>query len=393
MPTLIKKSGSDVWFIRYRNSGQDRLKSTGETDKKEAKKQLKTAEREAQLERTVDDRMDEILLQLRNMPDVEQREQARHRLLSRLQAAADRKVTVADTWAEWRKVPRKTSEVTIAGYDAVWKRFRGWLSEHHPAYEHLAQITAADARGYSRNLWDSRITVTTYKLHLSFLCRVWRELKADAGLVENVWSDLVREKMDKETVSRKPLTRDQLTTIIKSATGELRNMYLVGLLTSLRLKDVVFLNAANFNEAENVLQVTPFKTRRKNKVVTIPVHPQLVKLLKSPGEDGLYFPEMAKRYKALPSDVSRAVQDHFESCGIETTLPIPEDCRRKRAAVIYGFHSLRYSFVSLCAKAKTPQHVLKELVGHSTPGMTMHYSVADEQQRAKAIRALPTIEV
>lgn len=35
-----------------------------------------------------------------------------------------------------------------------------------------------------------------------------------------------------------------------------------------------------------------------------------------------------------------------------------------------GFHSLRHSFVSLCAKAKTPLHVVQKLVGHGSPLLT-----------------------
>ena len=65
MPSLIKKSGSDVWFICF---GQDRLKSSGETDWRKDRKQLKTGDAEAQLDRTVDDRVEEIPLQLRDMP-------------------------------------------------------------------------------------------------------------------------------------------------------------------------------------------------------------------------------------------------------------------------------------------------------------------------------------
>jgi len=316
-------------------------------------------------------------------------------LLAKLQGAAESKVLVANAWAEWRKIPRKTTEATIAGYDAVWKRFRSWLSDQHPSYEHLGQINGRDARSYSKHLWQSRITVTTYKLHLSFLCRVWRELKDDAGLLENIWTDLVREKMDKQAISRKVLTKDQLASVIGSATGELRDMILLGLFTGLRLKDVALLDASKFDAASGKLSLIPFKTRRKGEQarVEIPIHRQLIPLLNKPSENGFYFPEMAKRYKAMPSDVSRIIQEHFESCGIKTTEAIAEDSRRKRSAVQYGFHSLRYSFVSMCAGKGVPQHVLSSLVGHNTPQMTMLYSKANGEQRSKAVAKMPTIEV
>lgn len=387
------QADSGVFFVRLRTNGQDRVKSTDTSDRDEAIKEYKRIRADSRLELSADDRMEEILAQLQNMPDEKRREETRLQLLAKLQNAAAHKMLITAAWQEWRNIPKKATEITIAGYDAVWKRFGLWLAAQRPAYQYLGQISAADARAYSRHLWESRVTVTTYKLHLSFLSRVWRELKPDAGLPENIWTDLVSETMDKETVSRKPLSKEQLTKIIQNAKGELREMFQMGLLTSLRLKDVVFLGETHYVADEGVLKVMPFKTRRKKKEVTIPVHPQLLPILKKPKEGGLYFPEMAKLYRGTPSDVSRIIQNHFESCGIKTLQPIAEDCRRQRSAVLYGFHSLRYSFVSLCAKGRTPQHVLSDLVGHSSPQMTLSYSKSDSAQRTKAIKQLPTITI
>jgi integrase len=56
-----------------------------------------------------------------------------------------------------------------------------------------------------------------------------------------------------------------------------------------------------------------------------------------------------------------------------------------------GFHSLRHSFVSLCAKAGAPQHVVQRLVGHGSPAMTEHYTHLDDRQKQAAVQALPDI--
>ena len=57
-----------------------------------------------------------------------------------------------------------------------------------------------------------------------------------------------------------------------------------------------------------------------------------------------------------------------------------------------GFHSLRHSFVSLCAKAKTPLHVVQKLVGHGSPLLTAEvYLHLDSEQKRDAIAALPKI--
>jgi len=78
----------------------------------------------------------------------------------------------------------------------------------------------------------------------------------------------------------------------------------------------------------------------------------------------------------------------FESCGIQTT-EAPTNGHRRKRIVRVGFHSLRHSFVSLCAANRVPQVAIMELVGHGSPAMTALYSHAGDEQKAKAIAALP----
>jgi integrase len=59
--------------------------------------------------------------------------------------------------------------------------------------------------------------------------------------------------------------------------------------------------------------------------------------------------------------------------------------------ILVSFHSLRHSFVSLAAAAGAPQHVIQALVGHGSPAMTAHYTHVDNDQRRKAIEALPVL--
>ena len=57
-----------------------------------------------------------------------------------------------------------------------------------------------------------------------------------------------------------------------------------------------------------------------------------------------------------------------------------------------GFHSLRHSFVPLCAANRVPQVAVMELVGHGSPAMNRLYSHAGDEQKIKAIAALPAID-
>lgn len=390
------KSKSGVWFVRLRNNGRDRLVTTGKTDEDEAKTEYDRIKATARNERTIDQRMDDIVTELHALPDAEQREETRKRLLAKLQTAAQRKVLISEAWEKWLAIPRTTGQATIDGYAAAWKRFRGWLVEHHSVYEHLGQVMATDAVAYSKDLWAENVTVSTYKLHLFLLARVWRELEAEAGLIENVWLPLLKQKMEKQVIAKKQLSLDQLKKIITSAKGEMQWLYQVGLLTSLRLKDVLFLDKTKYDANTGMLSLIPFKVRRKGEParVTIPVHPGLLPLLEKPKDGGLYFPELAKRYQQERGSVSRMIQSHFEECGIKTQVPLEDgdEQRRKRAGVEFGFHSLRKSFVSLCAK-KTPLHVIKSIVGHSMIKQTLDYAQSDELQRTKAIKSLPVINV
>lgn len=90
--------------------------------------------------------------------------------------------------------------------------------------------------------------------------------------------------------------------------------------------------------------------------------------------------------------MSKRVQTFFGECGIKTTEK-PRNGHRKKAIVRVGFHSLRHSFVSLCAANRVPQVAIMELVGHGSPAMTNLYSHAGDEQKVNAIAALPDVGV
>ena len=140
------------------------------------------------------------------------------------------------------------------------------------------------------------------------------------------------------------LTPGELRKVCQAATGSLRYMIGLGLYTGMRLGDVVTLRWDAVHADQGSIEITPMKTRRLNKKVRLPIHPVL----------------------------ERPANEH-----------------RKRAIVRVGFHSLRHSFVSLCAAHRVPQVAIMELVGHGSPAMTALYSHAGDEQKAKAIAALP----
>ena len=86
-----------------------------------------------------------------------------------------------------------------------------------------------------------------------------------------------------------------------------------------------------------------------------------------------------------PSTLSIEVQDEFIRAGIETQTVCDGSVRKR---TIYGFHSFRHSFVTLCAANGIPMNVVMELVGHKSVMVHEIYQHASAEQKIKAINVI-----
>ena len=94
---------------------------------------------------------------------------------------------------------------------------------------------------------------------------------------------------------------------------------------------------------------------------------------------------MAQQYISAPATLSNAVQAVFQSAGIETKA-LRDGVTRK--STVYGFHSFRHSFVTLCAANGIPMNVVMELVGHRSAMVHEIYQHASAEQKIKAINVI-----
>jgi len=208
-------------------------------------------------------------------------------------------------------------------------------------------------------------------------------------LIVNPWADM--KTLDKETQGRENFTPEELVAICSKAKGATRYMIGIGLYTGMRLGDVVSLRWADIGRDK--IEIIPMKTKRKGKQITLPIHPVLRELLnelrKQTGSGEYLFPAEHNSYQQDGSAVSKRFQQFLNDCGIKTTEE--GNGHRRHAIVRKGFHSLRHSFVSLCAANRVPQVAIQELVGHGSPAMTALYSHADFEQKQDAINGLPSM--
>jgi len=144
----------------------------------------------------------------------------------------------------------------------------------------------------------------------------------------------------------------------------------------------------------NFISRVPNKTMRySDKPVFVPLHPDLRAMLAGVPEAsrGEYvLPATADMYVNHKKNLTNAIQKHLTDSGIVTHKP-GTGIDDKRAVVQFGFHSLRHSFVSICAEANVPLSVVQSIVGHSNPQMTAVYTHTSQAAARLAVGGLPSM--
>lgn len=395
MATVIKRAGSENWFARFRHEGRDYTLSTGTSSKREALEVMGRLVADVRGTADATALFEQLLRALAREEEKATTPERRKVLLSlrrsmahRIEGGTSATLALSKAWEAWQASPKKRTPgpVTIGGYDATWRRFLAWAEK--AGLKNLHEMTGAHAEDYAADLWASKVAPGTYNAHRNFLRGMFRVLATRAGLTSNPFDEI--PTMPKNRESRRMLTPEELATVCRRATGSLRYMFAIGLYSGMRLADVVSLRWDAIRG--NFIVLIPQKTKRLKKEIRIPVHPVLAAILEELRRDtggGEYlFPAERAGYKADRAQLSGLIQSFFNECGIETLEDAP-DKQRRRKIVRVGFHSLRHSFVSLCAANHVPQSAIMELVGHGSPAMTALYTHAGDATKAQAIAALP----
>ena len=71
--------------------------------------------------------------------------------------------------------------------------------------------------------------------------------------------------------------------------------------------------------------------------------------------------------------------------GLEPSVKVPG---RKKSVTVYGFHSLRHSFVSHCAEAGVPKAVVLSIIGTNSEIVDKHYTHIGDEAQEQAIYQL-----
>lgn len=397
MAKIFKRKTADglskFYYYRVYSGGKEKLRCTFESELKAARAKANGHASAVGGGFNVDQLFEMLTARLDAMPQKDRdgkRMEFGNRLL-RLQAET---LAFPEAWAKWMAMPNKSrhgnpSANTLTGYAAIWKRLEKWATA--AGLVNLHEMTRKQGEDYMAHLWASGITARTYGAHLKFLRSLFKTLRLQAGIVENPFAELTIPEL--QTQSREAFTPEELKAICAKAAGDWRYLVGIGIYTGLRLTDAVHLK---WGDVTDRIKVVPQKTKRRKKAVEVMLHPALAALLdelrreRGGKPSGYLFPEMVAAYAKARAYPSAAFVDFLrDGCGIQTTAT-ESDGQRRRMASAKGFHSLRHSFVSMCAMAGVPQATTQKLVGHSSPAMTQIYSHTSDDEQRKAINLLPS---
>ena len=376
--TLILRGGK--WFARWIYDGKQYQRTTGTANRKEAEKRL--AEFTADFQR--DGEAATLARQTARLGGI--REEQRQAEDARPALA------LADAWDAYEGSMERgeVSAFTLGVYRSRFGAFVEWMRRHFPAVAEVRAVTDEHAAAFMRELSATK-SGKTFNDYRAILIQVWRILAHDkrARLAGNPWQGI--KPREKDTFTRRELTVEELAGVIASVSGEMRVLFAVGIYTGLRLGDAVSLDWGAVDLVRGFIDATPHKTRKHGTRVHIPIAPVLRGILEeTPPADrrGPVMPGLLAEYAKDDSWLARRIGRVFRECGIETQAEV-SGTARKRVAV--GFHSLRHTFVSLCANGGVPLAVVQSIVGHTNAAMTRHYfHVADDALRGAA-DALPDV--
>ena len=250
------------------------------------------------------------------------------------------------------------------------------------------------------NLLIKQVTSNTAGNHLKRLSQAFSEAVKVRYLKENPCSP-ISAPTESNRPEKEVFTQGQVESLLKNSGKEWQGVILLGFYCGLRLGDAVSLRWKDVDLSTNWISLTPEKTRRLEKMVRIPIHPDLHEYLMSlDGSDdpeAFVHPTLAEKKVQGKSGLSLSFSRIVSSAGIKSRLLRPqkhtEALTRRHKVRSLTFHSLRHTATSWLANEGVPDDVRMKLVGHSDKAVHAKYSHHDERALREAIGKLPKLNI
>jgi len=280
---------------------------------------------------------------------------------------------LSNCWDCFLKQPgANTKESTLKTKGNQFKHFLDWITEESKGnIEYIHEITGDIAYRYTTILREEK-NARTFNHYKNNISNVFQNLLAvpEANLKENVFKRIVAAKVGK-TRSYRAFTDDEMLNLEEHLKANYKDnwylLFMISKFTGLRLKDCVFLKSEYLNWEHNVIELVPEKGSRFGKILQIPIHKELAKILKPlrPSKDDYLMKNLTNQYAS--GFFNNKFGDVLKKLDIKET---------KQGNV--GFHSLRHTFNTTLERAGISQAVRRKITGHRDDRINDIYSHAIE---------------
>ena len=263
---LYTSGAKGFWYIRYQFEGKENrtrlLDTTGKpiTSKKEA-----VAAANRLLARIHETNKAEQLRTLKN--DLQDAEQAA------IEAAAqilNSRATIANGWRLFMNCPKRPASckrfsidaiprhTTAANYRSYYNRFIAWIAKEKPEARLLSDISPEVAAAFMEYIRKDGASGTFNKYLQFFNCFFNTLIGAGKITCKNPFDDI--DRATPEYNSKKPLTAEQIATLIDHAGGDMQLLIALGYFTGLRLGDCCTLQWREIDLIRGIIERVPRKT-------------------------------------------------------------------------------------------------------------------------------------
>jgi integrase len=383
--TVYQKNENGAYYFRYQINGQRKAVSLKTKNQKEAVAQAR------ELVPVVKSSNAEIL--------------SAHVKHAKGWGTLTKSIPLAEAWEIYSKHPERATPATVSeqkSYESTFNEFVDFVGGGDIRVDEIGSETTDK---YAMHMRGNNLAVDTHNRKIRRLKKIFEILK-EYYEDENPFSAKSLRRKEREEqehmVRRMSFTRDQeqqLLDVLEDAKykvmnkPEVRVIYHLGMFTGQRMKDCVLLRWDKVDLNRRRIWVKQFKT---GKEVTIPIAPKLLDVLKEARDwqtNHYVCPNVAQRYNKVDVkgkntgnnlvniDMLRVIK----WIGLEPSVEVPG---RKKKVTVYGFHSLRHSFVSHCAEAGVPKAVVLSIIGANSEIVDKHYTHIGEEAQEKAIMAI-----
>lgn len=311
------------------------------------------------------------------------------------------KTTIEATGSWLQGLANTIEDSSLGTYEAHTKSFLSYLGPK--AEWEVHRIGRTDIEGF-RDTTFERVSATSTNNALKTLRMFFRSMK-EQGVIGDPPTEFVKtvkEKSDQKPTQKEAYRPEQVRTILSHCEDEeWQSLVLWGYSTGQRLGDLARLRWKAIDLKKGTFSFTSKKT---DKAMTLPLHPDLWKVLKTlPQPIDKNLPIHPKSFATIPTEGPRKGKAATLSAQFARIL-VKAGLREKRPHRALGngrngrkelnaltFHSFRKTAATTLAEQGVPRAVAMELIGHDSADIHEAYVRIGEQAMRDGIAKIPSV--